>query len=144
MSSVHDSRVCCAGSCLEGLCQAAAPCPSVAAPFICDLLEVVPGLCTQTHALLDVQQHLPLKAVGACLLLPSQAAGPLVPLRDDMKRLCWDLYCTVLTDTCCCCTGSGKLPAGTETQLSYMLGGHAAVANPALCGTTLFCLMSIS
>ena len=67
---------------------------------MCDLLEVVPGLCTQSHALLDVQQHLPLKAVGACLLLPSQAAGALVPLRDDMNRLCWDLYCTVLTDTC--------------------------------------------
>ena len=67
----------CTGLCLEELCQAAIACPDTAAPLICQLLEVIPGLSLSSHGLLDLQQHLPLKAVGACLLLPSEVTGEL-------------------------------------------------------------------
>ncbi len=63
------------GLCLEELCQAAVACPDTVAPLICQLLDVTPGLSLSSHGLLDLQQQLPLKAVGACLLLPSKVTG---------------------------------------------------------------------
>ena len=65
----------CAGSCLEGMCHAAVTCPDAAMPSMCGLLSVIPGMCTQTHALMDLQQQLPFKAVGACMQLPTQLTG---------------------------------------------------------------------
>ena len=69
------ANACCAGFCLEEACQGVPACSDVAVPLICDLLGVVPGVCSQTHALLDLQQQLPLKGVGACLALPPQTTG---------------------------------------------------------------------
>ncbi len=65
----------CIGLCLEELCQAAIASPDTATPLICKALEVIPGLSLSSHGLLDLQQQLPLKAVGACLLLPSEVTG---------------------------------------------------------------------
>ena len=39
------------------------------------MLEVIPGLSLASHGLLDLQHQLPLKALGACLLLPSEVTG---------------------------------------------------------------------
>ena len=67
--------VCCADSCLEGICYAAPACPEAAVPSICGLLSVIPSMCTQTCALMELQQQLPLKAVGACMQLPTGVTG---------------------------------------------------------------------
>jgi len=66
---------CHTGACLEELCQAVPTNPDVALPFVYDLLGVIPNVCAQTHALSDLQQQLPFKAVGACPLLPALATG---------------------------------------------------------------------
>ncbi|KAL0042896.1 hypothetical protein WJX79_003013 [Trebouxia sp. C0005] len=63
------------GFCLEELCQAAIACPDTVTPLICKMLEVIPGLSLASHGLLDLQHQLPLKALGACLLLPSEVTG---------------------------------------------------------------------
>ncbi|KAL0048469.1 hypothetical protein WJX82_004043 [Trebouxia sp. C0006] len=63
------------GFCLEELCQPAIACPDTVTPLICKVLETIPGLSLSSHGLLDLQQQLPLKAVGACLLLPSEVTG---------------------------------------------------------------------
>ncbi|KAL0020037.1 hypothetical protein WJX77_006418 [Trebouxia sp. C0004] len=63
------------GLCLEELCQAGTASPDTVAPLICKVLEVIPDVSLSSHGLLDLQQQLPLKAVGACLLLPSEVTG---------------------------------------------------------------------
>ena len=67
----------CTGLCLEELCQAATASPDTVTPLICEALEVIPSLSLSSHGLLDLQQQLPLKAVGASLLLPSEVTGEL-------------------------------------------------------------------
>ncbi len=67
----------CTGFCLEELCQAAIACPDTVTPLICQVLGVIPSLSLSSHGLLDLQQQLPFKAVGACLLLPSEVTGAL-------------------------------------------------------------------
>ena len=71
---LHDA-VCCAGTCLEGMCYIAPTCPDAAVLSMCGLLSVIPSMCTQTHALMDLQQQLPLKAVGVCMQMPNQVTG---------------------------------------------------------------------
>ena len=57
------------------MCYTAPFCPDAAVPSMCGLLSVIPSMCAQTHALMELQQQLPLKAVGACMQLPSQVTG---------------------------------------------------------------------
>ena len=86
----------CIGFCLEELCQTAIACPDTVTPLICKVLETIPGLSLSSHGLLDLQQQLPLKAVGACLLLPSEVTGELPQQRiwrgclacNAAERLC--------------------------------------------------------
>ena len=57
------------------MCDSALACPDAAVPSMCGLLSVIPSMCAQTHAVMELQQQLPLKAVGACMQLPTQVTG---------------------------------------------------------------------
>lgn len=106
------SASCCAGSCLQGMCYAATACPDVAVTSVFGLLSVIPSLCTQTHALMELQQQLPLKAVGVCMQLPTEVAG-VCKHEPQLLLTC----CIVLV---CCAQPSSASPAWVS-HLSFQL-----------------------
>lgn len=85
---------CCADLCLGGMCYAAIACPDAAVPSLCSLLSVIPSMCTQTHALMELQQQLPLTAVGACMQLPPEVTGVCMPESQLLLTCCIVLVCS--------------------------------------------------
>ena len=67
--------LCRSGGMLDNLAKMASSFPTAALQLICDQLRMVPSLCSQTNTVLDLQQQLPLAAVGNCFLLPPEITG---------------------------------------------------------------------